>query len=256
MTENDKILFTELCKASSKTLTVQEQTGIGTYKEKRLHKIIKNFVCPDESFHEADIGSYVADVCKNGIIYEIQTKNLCALCPKLKYYLSNTDYDIKIIHPVISGKMIYRICPESGELIRKKRSPLHKGHIDLLPELYGIREFIGDPRISVTVMLIEADEYRYSERVRFRKSGAYDSELFPTALVDIAEYNCADDFRQFLPDIDGRFSASDFSKLTKLKGRDLYSALNFLSHIGLLRRSCEGRKYVYEIINQNHRFNR
>ena len=71
--------------------------GIGVLREKRLHAVLKRFVCPDVSFHEqtpqttagsrpesgAAVGKkqkkYVADVLCATEIYETQTGAVCAL---------------------------------------------------------------------------------------------------------------------------------------------------------------------------------
>ena len=62
---------------------------------------------------------------------------------------------------------------ETGEVIRKKRSPLKKGFFHGLAALYPIREILPSDRVEIDVLLISAEEHRYSERVKYRKSGAY-----------------------------------------------------------------------------------
>ena len=68
-TENEKKLFEELCALHSDfEVRGTEFAGIGTFNEKRLHRIIKEFICSDESCFEIKLGGAVADVFCDGII--------------------------------------------------------------------------------------------------------------------------------------------------------------------------------------------
>ena len=91
--------------------------SIGLYKEKRLHRILKRLVCENPDAHEFKIGNYVADVFETGRITEIQTGSFYPLHRKLTYYLAKTDYEVRLVHPVIAEKRIIRIDKESGEVI-------------------------------------------------------------------------------------------------------------------------------------------
>ena len=53
---------------------VQGEKGIGTLSEKSVHSVLKYYFAPDEKYHEQKIGTFVADICIDGEIYEIQTK--------------------------------------------------------------------------------------------------------------------------------------------------------------------------------------
>ena len=86
--------------------------------------------------------------------------------------------------------------------------------------------------------------------MRYRKKGAYDSELFPICLIEALTLEKLEDYAALLPRelcVDS-FSAADVAKLLPLKGRALYSALNTLSAIGVLKRTKDGRavRFSYE----------
>ena len=93
--------------------------------------------------------------------------------------------------------------------------------------------------------MLRADEMRYSERVRYRKSGAYDAELFPRELLGELVLRSAEDYRRFLPEGLSDFTAAEYASFSKLRGRKLYSALNTLCAVGVLRKEQEGKKYRY-----------
>ena len=247
MTEKEKIRFDGICRAVAERNLQNGDMGIGTYTEKRLHRIIKEFVTEDESCYEVGVGRYVADVYSEGHITEIQTASFKPLAPKIRYYLENTDCKITVICPLLAENMIIRIDPESGEALRKRRSSVHENFCDLIARLYYLRDTVPNERLEFKVMLIRAEEHRYSERMRYRKEGAYVSELFPIELLDSRTFCSYDDFRVLLPPAD-EFDAKYYSAFIKRKGRDLYSCLNFLCSIGLLCREKQGRKYIYKKI--------
>ena len=247
---SEKELFERLCAAESyRVQGIDAESGIGIYNEKRLHRILKNTFCENEYCFEVKVGRYVADVLVGDTIFEIQCASFKPLQKKLEYYLSATDYKVCVVCPMIAKKTVIRAERETGEIARMRVSSKKDNELNALAKLYPIRHLLGNERLTVKIMLIEAEEYRYSEAVRYRKSGKYDSELFPTALVRSEELCGADDYKKFLPDElrGAEFSAADFVKLTKLKSREAYSVLNTLAELGLLNREKQGRAVRYKL---------
>ena len=247
----EKELFERLCAAESyRTCDIDTDSGIGIYNEKRLHRILKHTFCEREDCFEVKVGKYIADIAIEGRIIEIQCGQFRPLRKKIEYYLENTDYSVLIVHPVISKRTIIRAERASGEVKHVRKSPKRPNEWDVLAKLYPIADLLKSDRVSLKIMLIEAEEYRYSEAVRYRKKGKYDSELFPTKLAESILFSSSEDYRRFLSEeLSGReFSASDFAPFTPLRGIDVYSALNSLSAIGILERRKQGRNVRYEMI--------
>lgn len=243
--------FAELCEAESyRTVGLSAEEGIGIYNEKRLHRILKRTVCESESCFEVRVGRYVADVLDGAVIREIQCKAFTPLAAKVEYYLADTDYSVEIIHPIIAKKALIRAERETGEILRVKTSPKRESVYNALARMYPLREHIGNRRLCLRVMLIEAEEYRYSEQRRYCREGRYDAELFPTALLDSVELRTAEDYAALLPEaLWGReFSAAEFAPYCRLGSRDVYSALNVLAAVGVLRREQRGRSVIYSTI--------
>lgn len=221
--------------------------GIGTYNEKRFHRIFKRFVTDDASCYEIKVGSYVADVLCDGHITEIQTAAFSKLAPKIKYYLEKTDYTVSVVLPLIAHRRIVRAERETGEIKYVRTSPQKAQLSDALDHLYYLREFLGNTRLMIHVLLVSAEEYRYSERMRYRREGAYDNDLRPEDIKEEIVLRGACDYLRFLPEVlrEGEFDSAAYSKSTGIKGRKMYSALNVLTSLGILARRCEGRKYFY-----------
>ena len=250
MSGAEKELFERLCAAESyRVQGTLAESGIGIYNEKRLHRILKNTFCENEDCFEVKVGRYVADVLVRDTIFEIQCASFSPLQKKLEYYLNQTEYNVCVVCPMIAKKTVIRAERETGEIARMRVSAKKDNELNALAKLYPIRHLLSHERLTVKVMLIEAEEYRYSEAVRYRRTGKYDAELFPIALVGSVELCSIEDYKRFLPEelYGTEFSAADFAKLTKLKSRDAYSALNTLAELGILNREKQGRNVRYSV---------
>ena len=239
--------FEALCrKHSSFEVRGGEFDGIGIYNEKRLHRILKEFVCEDESCFEVRLGGAVADVLCDGVVSEIQTGGFYPLKKKVAAYLAEENVKVRIIHPAVCERTIVRVDPVSAEVLYAKKSPKKESALKILPELVYLSEHLLSERLSFEVFSVRAEEHRYSDEIhRHRKSGRRDSELFPTSLESVTVIERREDLLALLPDeltkSDTPFTATDFQRLTKLRGRKGYSALGALCAAGVLTKQKEGR---------------
>ena len=244
----DKERFDALCEKYSEWC--QEGNSIGTYKEKRLHVILKRLVSSRPECYEVKVGKYVADVLCDGHITEIQTGSLYPLKEKLDYYLNRTDFSVTLIHPVIASKRIVRVDKDTGEVLRSRRSPRRIKSGEILEELSKISDFLKNERLDIVILYISADEYRYSdEAVRYRKTGKYDSELFPRELIKAEAFCGAESYRYLLDGCPSVFTAKEYGGLSGMSGRPLYGTLNLLCSVGLLSRRKRGAR-MYEYVRE------
>ena len=246
MSELDRDRFAALCEEENSNADAQ-RLGIGTYAEKRLHRILKRWYASDAAEFEVKVDSFIADIKDGEHIIEIQTGSLRPLLPKLRHYLEKTEYSVTVVHPIIADKTLVRINEETGELMYRRRSGKHGKQSDALPELFWISELFGNSRLSVRLPMICTEEYRYSERIHYRKEGAYVSEVYPREILGETVLSDVRDCEIFLPCGKDSFESAEFSAFSKLKGRKLYSSLNFLCAIGLLEKEACGRKNLYKV---------
>lgn len=82
----------------STTFDDHQRYNIGTYKEKKLHIILKKYFEEDSRYHEVKVNGFIADVCRDGEIIEIETSGFSGLGPKLEAYLP--DYRVTLVHPM------------------------------------------------------------------------------------------------------------------------------------------------------------
>ena len=217
-------------------------TGIGTLGEKMLHAVIKSYVCEDLSCHERTLSAdsrMVADVYRNGHIYEVQTGGFFPLKKKIGWYLDNTDCHITVIHPLPAVKYLSWIDPEGGGISPRKRCPGKRDVKSIAKELYWLADFIGNPRFSVQLLFLEIEEYRTRDGWgNGGKRGSHRYDRIPLSLLGTAELSTAADYATyFLPTdkLPDPFTAAQYAKATGIRGRSTYSLIHLLEHLGLIQ---------------------
>ncbi len=221
--------------------------GIGTLGEKQMHAAIKRFICPDTACHEIKLDTavtngektkrrrFVADILKDGNVIEIQTGRLAPLHDKIAWIIENTAYNITVIHPIAESKWV-NVLSSKNEIERRYRSPL-KGRIsDIACELYSIKDFIDSPRFSLVILMMEAEQYIKNTAKTARSRPRYKKyELIPVNLLSATVFSSIEDLKQLIPDsLCSEFTVKQFSKESKIRGMDAYSAVHSLCDFGLL----------------------
>lgn len=244
--------------ASGQTL---KESGIGTYKEKRLHALLKEFYCPDTSRHEikltdsdltgdyaelTDLATrraadrYVADILtEQGEIIEIQTGGFYPLIKKLHFYLCATDFRVTVVHPIAHVKWLRWMDTETGELTEPRRSPKKGGVKDIARELYWLLPYLAEKRLTLVLPLLEVEETRLLNGWgNGGKRGSRRYDRFALALCDeIVLSSPADYAAAFLPPPDrlpSPFTAAEYAKATGLRGKAVYSMLRMLTELGFV----------------------
>ncbi len=239
--------------------------GIGTLGEKQMHAAIKRYLCPDPAKHEVLIdGShgcipkdpspgtekapkrrrFVADILDGNVIYEIQTGPFAPLKEKIAWILENTTYNVMVIHPIAEVKWLNLMDAKTGAIKTRKRSPQRGKLTDIASELYFFRDFIDSPRFSLVILMMEAEQYKKNEQRDGRKRPRYRKyELIPVSLLRAHILRSPADYRIFLPEeLPSPFTVKQYSTLSHIYGRDAYSIVRTLCHIGLLEEAPkEGR---------------
>ena len=241
---------------------------IGTLREKRLHAVLKHYLCADESCHErlieasdpaaagtaiGKVRHSVADILTGGEIIEVQTGTLYPLRDKIAWYFQNTDYRVTVVHPIPAVKYVSWIDPKSGDILSRNRAPKRGRVKDVAREIYWLSDFVGDPRFSMRILLLELEEYRMADGWgRDGKRGSNRYERFPTTLLgDVTLAAPVDYAAYFLPEAlrkEGKiFTAAEYAAAVGLRGRVVYGMLHLLEGLDLVRMTDEmrGRARTY-----------
>ncbi len=236
--------------ARKKVIGVDRQRlGIGTLSEKTVHAILKNYYEPNEDRQEIPVERYVADIYANGEIIEIQTRQFNKMRNKLTAFLPL--YPVTIVYPIPFEKWIIWVDEETGELSRKRKSPVRGNPYIAFAELYKIKMFLKDPNLRVRLVLMNMEEYKLLNGwSRDRKRGASRYDRIPVELVQEIEINCVQDYMQFVPsELEGTFTSKEFAAAAHISVTLSQTVLNILYHVGIVTRTGKkGNQYLYDVL--------
>lgn len=226
---------------------LQGQNGIGTLREKTIHSVLKYYYAPNPAYHEIKIGQYIADICIDGEIFEVQTRNFNTMRAKLQYFLQ--EHDVTIIYPVAHTKWLSWLDMETGELSPKRKSPKTGTLYQIIPELYKIKMFIGNPKLHFIIALIDVEETRYLNGWSYnKKRGSSRMDGIPVDIFDEVRIDTMSDYFIFLPDtLPEKFTSKDFSKAAKIPQQKAGTLLNVLLETKIIERIGKiGNSFLYQ----------
>lgn len=226
----------------------RQRLGIGTLSEKTVHAILKNYYEPDEDKQEIPIENYVADIYTDGEIIEIQTRQFNRMRDKLRTFLPL--YPVTIVYPIPREKYLIWIDEESGELSKKRKSPLKGTVYTAFPELYKIKMFLKDPNLRFKFVFLDMEEYRLLNGWSSdKKKGSSRYDRIPTRLVEEVDIIRLEDYMQFVPvDLEEPFTVKDFAKAAHIPASLAGTVVHILAYVGTIYKTGTLKKaYLYKI---------
>lgn len=223
--------------------------GIGTYKEKTLHAVLKRYIEPNDNCQEIGVGSFVADIFNENGIIEIQTRDFNRLRKKLAYFLN--EHIVTIVYPIPATKWLIWVDPETGEATKQRKSPKTGSKYQAFRELYKIKLLLTNPNLRLRLMFLDMKEYRYLNGwSKDKKKGSSRCERIPVALKDEIHINRPQEYKKLIPDtLCDSFSSADFAKAAGISKHAASTALNVLHYVGAVERAGKkGNNYLYNII--------
>ena len=214
--------------------------GIGTLGEKTLHAVVKQYLEPDPTKHEQKLGSFIVDIFDGERVFEIQTRQFRNLRAKLEALLP--EYPVTIVYPMQARKWLLWINPDSGELSSPRLSPKRGQLCDVFRELYQIKPFLQHPNLSLLILQIDLEEYRFLNGwSQDRKRGSHRHNRLPLRLEHELLVANPSDYRQLIPEnLSANFTSAEFAKAAHVSPTVARTTLNILLNLGHV--SINGKK--------------
>lgn len=225
-----------------------EEFGIGVRNESSLHCGIKKwYAMPGDRF-EVKVGGNVIDIVRGDLLIEIQTKNFKAIIKKLEKLLVN--YRVLLVHPIPIEKWI-TTTDESGEVVRRRKSPKKGVLVDIFKELVSTPNLINEECLTIEILLIKEEELRRIDgKGSWRRKGISIIDRKLIAVTDKIVFKEKKDFLIFLPEIlPKEFTNKDLASALNVSVIRSSKATYCLKKMGLIREiGKKGRELVFEIL--------
>ena len=248
--EFNRARFLNLAYAAS--LESHARFNIGTYKEKKLHLVLKHYFTDSSESLEIPVEGFIADIKNAEGITEIQTSGFASMREKLEAFLPLGP--LTVVYPIAKRKWVSWIEPETGDISPKNRSPKTGRPFDVIPELIYIRDYLTHPNLRIRTVLLEIEEYRMldGKRSRSRKRGSHRYERIPTDIFGIYDFASPADYIACLPELPELFTAAELIAAAKYRGHDVSAVMRVLEAAGaIVREGKRGRAFQYRISEKN-----
>lgn len=217
----------------------EQQVLIGTYSEKTVHALLKQYFEPDSRYHEVKYAGYIADIKHDNRIVEIQSTQLYRLRKKLAVFCQ--ECEVNVVYPVPRRKQIVWIDSETGEVSKPRLSPKKGSVYSIFPELADLHELLLCPSLSFTVVLLDITEYRYTstESEKYPHSmrfGARRADRLPTEIVSQYTFSGRESYISLLPcELGEQFTISELAEAAGITYRLAQKMCVVLRTLGYLR---------------------
>lgn len=206
---------------------------IGTLSEKSIHSQLKLRYEPNQEYHEKSVGRYIADILKDKTIIEVQTAQLYKLASKLEFYIEN-GYDVTVVYPVEYIKKINWVT-EDGEILDGSKRKNNKARYNILSEMNGITQFIGNENFRIRVVELDCEEYRKQDGYgKDKKTRATKLNKMINSIVNEYTISSKQDVMELANIQIEKFTVKELGKVIPLKQRKLYGAVHTLEKLEII----------------------
>ena len=230
---------------------MDNRESIGTYAEKTVHSLLKEFFEPDRANHEVPYMGYIADIKCGDCITEIQSTQFYRLREKLKAFTS--ECSVNVVYPIARRKRIVWIDRNTGAVSAPRLSPKKGSVYDIFPEIAQLSPILPCKNLSFTAVLLDVTEYRrtgdselYPHSTRF---GARRGDRLPTEIVSVYMLSDRNSYTALLPEsLPARFTIGELAREACVSYRVAQKTVSVFRALGNAR-SCgkRGRYILFEL---------
>jgi len=168
--------------------------------ETSLHRQLKERYAAGDAAIEQRVGNYRIDVVRGKQLVEIQLAPLTSIRDKIAALLKK--HDVLVVKPIIVTKHLVKRLREGGPVVSRRRSPKRRTLIDVFDELVHFTRVFPHRRLTLEVVLVEVEEWRYPGHGRRRRYRDNDHLVEDQHLVEVHavhQFRTAADLRRLLP---------------------------------------------------------
>jgi hypothetical protein len=168
--------------------------------ETSLHRQLKELYATDGAPVEQRVGRYRIDVVRPGQLVEIQLASLSAIRDKVAALVN--EHHLLLVKPIIARKHLIKCKRAGGQVVSRRLSPKQGVLLDVFEELVHFTRVFPHRRLTLEVVLVEIEEWRYPGHGRRRWRRDNDHQVEDQRLVAVHgthQFRKAADLCRLLP---------------------------------------------------------
>jgi hypothetical protein len=168
--------------------------------ETSLHRQLKELYATDGALVEQRVGRYRIDVVRAGQLVEIQLASLSAIRDKIAALVK--EHRLLLVKPIIARKHLVKCKRAGGQVVSRRLSPKQSTVLDVFEELVHFTRVFPHRRLTLEVVLVEIEEWRYPGHGRRRWRRDNDHQVEDQRLVAVHgthQFRKATDLCRLLP---------------------------------------------------------
>ena len=218
--------------------------------ETSLHRELKRLYAGHEATLEVPLGQYRIDAIADGQLVEIQHGSLGAIRDKIRTLVAK--HRVLVVKPIVARKLLVKLDGKGGAVTSRRLSPRRGKLLDLFDELVHFTRAFPHDRLTLEVLLVDIEEWRYPGHGRRRRWRLADFQVEDQRLVCVHQtyrFHTAADLAALLPaGLPQPFHTGQLAEAMQIPrwraGRITYC----LSHMGAARRIGKaGNSWLYEL---------
>lgn len=220
--------------------------GIGSLNETPLHAELKRRVAPPGSAFEVEVDGYVIDAVSDGLLIEVQTRNLGGMRTKLGALLPENR--VRLVLPVPRTRWLEKAHPDGR--IERRRSPKTGRVEQLFAELVYAPTVLAHPNLELEVVLVEdVEERAFATGKAWRRRGWVVSGRRLVAVLERRTFERPEDLLALLPaELPHEFTTAELAGAARLPLRLAQQAAYCLHALELTERvGKRGRAHLYRL---------
>ena len=223
--------------------------SIGMLNERHLHASLKaHYVQPGDQT-EVAVDGYIVDILRDNLIIEIQTRNFSAIARKMRDLVSR--HRVRLVYPVARDVWILKMPQTTGGDVTRRKSPKHRGVLDVFSELVSFPELLAHPNFELDVVLIEEETvWNFEGRKRWRRRGWGTVERRLLTIYETYALHEASHYIAMMPaGLPSEFLTSDLAKALGCARQVAQQMAYCLRNVGLIEKvGSRGNAIVYATV--------
>ncbi|HWB09217.1 MAG TPA: hypothetical protein VG826_08335 [Pirellulales bacterium] len=182
--------------------------------ETSLHRELKRrYADPDDLRVEVRHGRYRIDAVCGAELVEVQHGSLAAIRGKIRALLN--DHRVRVVKPIVASKLLVKRSRERGRIVSRRLSPKRQTMLALFDELVYFTSVFPHARLTLEVVLVDIEEWRYpghGRRRRWRVDDHVVEDQKLSAVIERRLLTTAADLRALVDcELPGEFHTADLA---------------------------------------------